>query len=175
MTEKFSFDTVKLEQKAKKSYGNKYMVNRKNLNIRNDHITQLDAIRKKIGCRSYDNVIQHLCDLEAKVDPALETTYKCKTCGEEVKDIPEHINVNKFTHRDLCTDSSCKGFIVTNKEIALDDKGFVKSNKDKANGTTTKSDKNRIQTDTNEKEEDGYDPSLMPREDWNNLKKQGVV
>lgn len=139
----------RVQKEKRRDYGNKYMEDRKNLNIRKDHIKQLDAIREKIGCRSYDNVIKHLCDVESKVDPAFKTTYRCKTCNEEVKDIPKHINVNKFTHKDLCVDSSCKGFIVTNKEIALDDKGFVISNKDKANGTNESKDKNRAQTDAN--------------------------
>ena len=135
-----------------RNYGNKYMIDRKNLNIRKEHITQLDTIKKKIGCRSYDNVIKHLCDLEAKVDPKFEITYKCKTCNEEIKDIPKHINVNKFVHRDLCIDTSCKGFIVTSKEIALDSNGFVISNKTVANGATTTNDKNRAQIDTIERE-----------------------
>lgn len=136
-----------IESRTKKSYGNKYMIDRKNLNIRKEHIKLLDAIRIKIGCRSYDNVIKHLCDLEAKVDPKFNITYTCKTCNEEIKDIPKHINVNKFTHRDLCTDTSCKGFIVTSKEIALDDNGHVISN----NGTITTNDES---SGTSEKEKE---------------------
>jgi hypothetical protein len=88
----------------------------------------------------------YLANLEETVDPAFNTTYRCKTCGEKVKDIPKHINVNKFTHRDLCTDSSCKGYIAIKSEIALDDNGNIISKKDVHNGTTTTNDKNNEQT-----------------------------
>ena len=109
----------------RKDYGNKYMVDRKNLNIRNNHIEQLDAIRNKIGCRSYDNVIEHLIEIEENIDPQFVHTYKCKTCGEEVKNIPEHINVNRFTHKDLCKGNSCKGYIKTEHRMAKDSDGSI--------------------------------------------------
>lgn len=152
-----------IEQKAKnnkkRDYGNKYMIGRKNLNIRDEHIKQLDAIRKKIGCRSYDNVIEHLCDLEAKVDPILVLRHRCKTCDEKV-DVPKNINTNKFVHSDLCTTTDCKGYITHKVEIATGDDGTVYSKRDhKIEDVENAKDKERLkdeqskQTDTTEEKE----------------------
>jgi len=147
-----SNDEQKIESRTKKSYGNKYLQNRRSISIEDSIAERLDNIQAKREIRTKGELFKYLADLEEKIDPMFKSVFKCKICNEEIKDIPKHINVNKFTHRDLCTDSSCKGYIVTSKEIALDSNGFVISNKTVANGATTTNDKNRAQIDTIERE-----------------------
>ncbi len=127
----------KTESRAKKSYGNKYLQNRRSISIEDSIAERLDSIQAKREIRTKGELFTYLANLEENVDPKFEIKYICKSCNEEIKDIPKHINVNKFTHRDLCTDTSCKGYIVSKKEIALDSNGFVISNKTVANGATT--------------------------------------
>lgn len=137
--------------RTKKSYGNKYLQNRRSISIEDKVAERLDSIQAKREIRTKGELFKYLADLEEKIDPVFKSVFKCKSCNEEIKDIPKHINVNKFTHRDLCIDSSCKGFIVTSKEIALDVNGHVISN----NGTTTTNDESSEAIDTIERE---YDP-----------------
>lgn len=148
-------------KEKKKDYGNKYLQNRRSISVEETIAERLEAIQKKREMKTKGELFTYLANLEEKVDPAFNTTYRCKTCGEEVKDIPKHINVNKFTHRDLCIDSSCKGYIAIKSEIALNDNGTVISKKDMPNGTTTTSDKNDVQTDTKTKTQREID-----EEDW---------
>lgn len=135
---------VSKEQEIQNPYAKKYMKDKYRIVIKDDVTEKVRQVKSKRGFTSDNETIRYLCDLETKVDPALRIVHRCKTCNEEIINIPQDINVNKFVHNDLCKTASCKGHIHTKSEIALNDKGFVISNKDIANGTTTA--KDEVQT-----------------------------
>ena len=127
-------------------YAKRYMTNKINVVINDEVTKKMRDIKNKRNFKSDSDTIKYLCDLETAIDPKMKITYKCKTCNEYINDVPKSININRFLHNDLCKTTPCKGFIITSKEIALDEKGFVISNKgatttnDESSGTTDKKD-----------------------------------
>lgn len=112
------------------------MENRTNLNITNEKVKLLEAIKTEFGLRSHDAVIGFLLDL--KKDAKIDKKYKCEKCGEIVK-ISDGTNPTRIGLRHShVTERPCDGCIKIN---------YVFNRDDKTNGTTTASDKNRTQTD----------------------------
>jgi len=142
----------------KNPYAKRYMANKINVIVNDEVTNKMREIKNKRNFTSDSDTIKYLCDLETTIDPKIKITYKCKTCNEYINDIPKSININRFLHNDLCETTSCKGHIVSHKEIALDSNGNVISNKTKGNGATTTNDKSSGTIDTKNKIEDkiGY-------------------
>ena len=107
------------QNEYKEIYLERYMKDKKRPVIQEDILEKLNGVKKKYGFRSYDKTIEHLCNLDTKIDPIFKRKYSCKTCNDPIE-IPEGANVNKFVHSDLCTDKSCKGHIVTETGMWLD-------------------------------------------------------
>jgi hypothetical protein len=142
------------------------------------NIDALTNLTKSFEVKSPNNVISILVDLAQKTkDIQLKQMRICPTCNKEYEieqitsgayKLKDHIR-----HCDL-DNTNCKQICKLERRIKLD-------SKDKASGTNESNDNKRTQTDKNEiqkieKEiEDNYDPSLMSREEWDKLKKQGVV
>ena len=131
----------------KNPYAKRYKANKINIVVVDEVTKKMRDIKNKRNLKSDSDTIKYLCDLEIAVDPKFNTTFKCNGCNEEIKNVPENINIKRFVHNDLCITTSCKGHIARSKEIALDDKGLVISNKDKASGANESNDKNRMQTE----------------------------
>lgn len=145
---------IKFDSRENKSprnpYAKRYMINRINVVINDEVTKRMREIKNKRKFKSDSDTIKYLCDLETAIDPVFNTEFKCKICNENIKNVPQNINVNRFLHNDLCRTNPCKGHIVESKEIALDDKGFVISNK----GTTTTKDDSNGTNDEKEREMD---------------------
>ena len=123
-------ENKKNQNRYKEVYLERYMKDKKRPVIQEDILEKLNDVKKKYGFKSYDKTIEHLCDLDTKVDPVFERRYNCKTCNDPIE-IPQGANVNKFVHSDLCTDKSCRGHIITTTKMRLDPRdGTVISRKD---------------------------------------------
>lgn len=105
-------------------YAKKYMSNKNRIVIKDNITEKIRKLKLKNDFCSDNETIEYLCDLEEKVDPVFKHKHECKTCHETVK-IPKDINVNKFVHKDLCTTTDCKGYIIKKKELVLDENGIV--------------------------------------------------
>ena len=157
-------ETKPRKAELKNPYAKRYMANKTNVVVSDEVTNKMREIKNKRNIKSDSDTIKYLCDLEIAVDPKFETAFKCNGCSEEIKNIPENININRFVHNDLCITTPCKGHIVKSSNFKLNDKGFVISNKDKANGTTTKSDKNNEQIDTNEQDDEDNDEEIETKD-----------
>jgi hypothetical protein len=138
-----SSDLQKIESRTKKSYGNKYLQNRRSISIENKIAERLDNIQTKKQIKTKGELFTFLANLEEAVDPKMETVYTCKTCKKKV-DVPKNIKIDRFVHNDLCETESCKGYLISKTDIAYDTNGHVISNK----GITTTKDES---SETNEK------------------------